>query len=60
MGDGYRVQTPIVIGALSQLGYKGSSCPNGRSRRMLAGLPGSAEQPYRVGVDHGSLRAASV
>ena len=61
MGGGYRLQTPVVIGALSQLGYKGSACPNGAgSAGCRLASPGSAEQPYRVGVGHGSLRAASV
>jgi hypothetical protein len=61
MGGGYGLQTPVVIGALPQLGYKGSACPNGAGAAgCRLASPGSAEQPYRVGVGHGSLRAASV
>jgi hypothetical protein len=61
MGVGHRLQTPVVISALSQLGYEGSAYPNGAGPAgCRPASPGSAAQPYRVGDDHGSLRAASV
>jgi hypothetical protein len=61
MGIRYGLQTPVVISALSQLGYEGSAYPNGAGPAgCRLASPGSAEQPYRVGVGHDSLRAASV
>jgi hypothetical protein len=61
MGIGYRSQSPVVISALSQLGYEGSAYPNGAGPAgCRLASPGSAEQPYRVGDDHASLRVASV